>query len=247
MSLGGAPDIPSTASRRDIAQRDRLIVALDLPTPAEALALVERLGDAVGFYKIGLELFMAGRYFELLDRLVDADKKVFVDLKFFDIPATVAAAVRQLAGRGAQMTTVHGNEAIVEAACKEKGNLALLAVTALTSLDEDDFRDLGIERPIEKLVVSRARRVVAHGCDGVVASGVEARALREAVGEGFLVVAPGIRPLERRDDQRRVVTPQQAFAAGADYLVVGRPVREAADPRGAALSIQDTIAEFFAD
>ena len=234
-----------TAARAGIADRDRLIVALDLPTPAEALGLVETLGDAAGFYKIGLELFMAGGYFELLDRLVDADKKVFVDLKFFDIPATVAAAVRQLAGRGAQMATVHGNEAIVEAACKEKGPLALLAVTALTSLDEDDFRDLGIERPIEQLVVSRARRVIAHGCDGVVASGVEARALREAVGEGFLVVAPGIRPLARRDDQRRGVTPEQAFEAGADYLVVGRPVRDAADPRGAALAIQATIAKFF--
>ncbi|MFP8875420.1 MAG: orotidine-5'-phosphate decarboxylase [Myxococcota bacterium] len=234
-----------TAARAGIEDRDRLIVALDLPTPAEALGLVEALGDAVGFYKIGLELFMAGGYFELLDSLVDADKKVFVDLKFFDIPATVAAAVRQLAGRGAQMATVHGNEAIVEAACKEKGPLALLAVTALTSLDEDDFRDLGVERPIEQLVVSRARRVIAHGCDGVVASGVEARALREAVGEGFLVVAPGIRPLERRDDQRRVVTPEQAFQAGADYLVVGRPIRDANDPRGAALAIQATIEEFF--
>jgi len=234
-------------ARRSIPRRDRLIVALDLPSASDAYALVERLGDAVGFYKIGLELFMAGGYFELLDRLVDADKKVFVDLKFFDIPATVAAAVRQLAGRGAQMATVHGNEAIVEAACKEKGKLALLAVTALTSLDEDDFLDLQIERPIEQLVISRARRVVSHGCDGVVASGVEARALREAVGEGFLVVAPGIRPLERRDDQRRVVTPQQAFAAGADYLVVGRPIREAADPRGAAKSIQETIASFFSD
>lgn len=234
-----------TAARAGIEDRDRLIVALDLPTPAEALGLVEALGDAVGFYKIGLELFMAGGYFELLDSLVDADKKVFVDLKFFDIPATVAAAVRQLAGRGAEMATVHGNEAIVEAACKEKGPLALLAVTALTSLDEDDFRDLGVERPIEQLVVSRARRVIAHGCDGVVASGVEARALREAVGEGFLVVAPGIRPLERRDDQRRVVTPEQAFQAGADYLVVGRPIRDANDPRGAALAIQATIEEFF--
>ena len=243
--MGGVQEKSGGASRRDIAPRDRLIVALDVPTPAEALALVECLGDAVGFYKIGLELFMAGGYFELLARLVDADKKVFVDLKFFDIPATVAAAVRQLAGRGAQMATIHGNEAIVEAACREKGDLALLAVTVLTSLDADDFRDLGIERPIEKLVVSRARRVVAHGCDGVVASGVEARALRESVGDGFLVVAPGIRPLERRDDQRRVVTPEQAFAAGADYLVVGRPVRDAPDPRGAALSIQDTIAEFF--
>ena len=239
------PDETRFVSRKPIPPRDRLIVALDVPGHDEALALAERLGDAVSFYKLGLELFMAGRYFELLDRLVDDGKKVFVDLKFFDIPATVAAAVRQLSSRGASLATVHGNETMIEAACKEKGSLGLLAVTALTSLDEDDFRDLGLERPIEQLVLSRARRVVAHGCDGVVSSGVEVRALREALGDGFLVVSPGIRPLERSDDQRRVVTPRDAFLAGADYIVVGRPVREAADPRGAALAIQDTISALF--
>jgi orotidine-5'-phosphate decarboxylase len=155
----------------------------------------------------------------------------------------VAAAVRQLARRGAEFATVHGNESMVEAACREKGELKLLAVTVLTSIDQDDFRDMGFDVSIEKLVLSRARRVVQLGCDGVVSSGIEARALREALGTGFLIVSPGIRPLERSDDQRRVVTPRQAFLAGADYVVVGRPIREAADPRAAALSVQETIAE----
>lgn len=233
------------SARAAIPRRERLILALDVPGFEEALDLVERLGDSVVFYKLGLELAMSGRYFELVDALRDRGKRIFADLKFFDIPATVAAAVRQLAKRGVDFATVHGNESMIAAAVAEKGPLRLLAVTVLTSLDEADFADLGIERPIEQLVVSRARRVVALGCDGVVASGVEARALREAVGENFLIVAPGIRPLERADDQRRVVTPREAFEAGADYLVVGRPIRAAADPRAAALEIQQTIAEIF--
>ena len=239
-------DLPEFLSRKPIAPRDRLIAALDVPGYEDALALVDRLGDSIGFYKLGLELSMSGRYFDLVEELARRDKKVFVDLKFFDIPATVASAVRQLSRRGAEFATVHGNEAMIAAACAEKGALKLLAVTVLTSLDEDDFRDLGFHVAIEKLVISRTRRVVALGCDGVISSGVEARALREAVGEGFLIVSPGIRPLERTDDQRRVVTPREAFQAGADYIVVGRPIRDADDPRGAALAIQETIAELFA-
>jgi orotidine-5'-phosphate decarboxylase len=234
-------------SRAAVPARERLIVALDVPSAAQALALADRLGDAVWFYKLGLELFTAGGYFELLDELRRRGKRVFVDLKLFDIPATVAAAVRQLAQRGADFATVHGNERMIEAACKEKGPLKVLAVTVLTSLDESDFRDLGVEVPIEKLVLSRARRALALGCDGVVASGVEARPLREALGSGFLVVSPGIRPLEREDDQRRVVTPRDAFLAGADYIVVGRPIHGAADPRTAALEVQATIAELFGE
>jgi len=232
-------------SQKPIAPRDRLIVALDVPGYEEALALVDRLGDSVGFYKLGLELSMSGRYFDLVEELARRDKQVFVDLKFFDIPATVAAAVRQLAKRGAHFATIHGNEAMIAAACAEKGALKLLAVTVLTSLDEDDFRDLGFHVAIEKLVLSRTRRVVALGCDGVISSGVEARALREALGEGFLIVSPGIRPLECADDQRRVVTPRQAFESGADYIVVGRPIRDADDPRAAASAIQETIADLF--
>lgn len=232
-------------SRKPIPAAERLIVALDVPGEQEALALVDRLGDAVCFYKLGLELAMSGRYFELVDALGGRGKKVFADLKLFDIPATVASAVRQLAKRGIEFATVHGNESMIRAACAEKGPLKLLAVTVLTSLDEDDFRDLGVDVAIEPLVISRARRVVALGCDGVIASGVEASALREAVGEGFLIVSPGIRPLQRDDDQRRVVTPREAFENGADYIVVGRPVREAPDPRAAAQAIQDTIRGLF--
>lgn len=244
------PSIPPCARLprmgcRSIPPEERLIVALDVPSYDEALALADQLSDAVHFYKVGLELAMSDRYFELIERLQALGKKVFVDLKLFDIPVTVAAAVRQLSKRGVDFATVHGNESMIRAACAEKGAMKLLAVTVLTSIDEDDFRDLGLEVAIEPLVISRARRVVALGCDGVVASGVEARALREAVGEGFLIVAPGIRPLETSDDQRRVVTPQEAFENGADYIVVGRPVRDAADPRAAALAIQETIAGIF--
>ena len=212
-------DLPRLLSAKPIPARERLIVALDVPGFDEALALVKTLGDSVCFYKLGLELFMADRYFELVEELASLDKRIFVDLKFFDIPATVAAAVRQLARRGADFATVHGNEAMIEAACAEKGELKLLAVTVLTSIDQSDFSDLGVEVRIEDLVVSRARRVVELGCDGVVSSGVEARALREAIGPGFLIVSPGIRPLESADDQRRVVTPREAFENGADYIV----------------------------
>jgi orotidine-5'-phosphate decarboxylase len=232
-------------SRKPIPPEERLIVALDVPGYEEALSLVDRLGDAVAFYKLGLELSASGRYFDLVDELARRGKRVFADLKLFDIPATVAAAVRQLAKRDIAFLTIHGNEAMIRAACAEKGALKLLAVTVLTSIDEDDFRDLGVEVAIEPLVLSRARRAVALGCDGVIASGVEARALREAVGDSFLIVSPGIRPLERADDQRRVVTPRQAFESGADYIVVGRPIREAVDPRAAALAIQATIVELF--
>jgi len=235
------------AAIRTIPSEERLIVAVDVPGYEEALALVDRLGDAVHFYKLGLELAMSGRYFDLVDALEARGKKVFADLKFFDIPATVAAAVRQLAKRGVEFATVHGNESMIRAACAEKGALKILAVTALTSIDADDFRDLGIDLEIEPLVLSRARRVVALGCDGVISSGLEVRALREAVGSGFLIVSPGIRPIERDDDQKRVVTPRQAFESGADYIVVGRPIRDAANPRAAAQEIQSTIAELFRD
>jgi orotidine-5'-phosphate decarboxylase len=236
----------SACDRSSIPREERLIVAVDVPEVSEALALVDRLGDAVRFYKLGLEVAMSGRYFELADELAARGKRVFADLKFFDIPATVAAAVRQLAKREVQFATVHGNESTIRAAVAEKGPLKLLAVTVLTSIDADDFRDLGIELEVAPLVLSRARRVVALGCDGVVASGREARALREAVGEDFLIVSPGIRPQQRSDDQKRVVTPREAFESGADYIVVGRPIREAPDPRAAAEAIQATIAERFA-
>ena len=226
----------------DIESKDRLIVALDLEDIEQAKALVSRLGDSVSFYKIGLQLCMTGGYFDLLDWLVAQRKKVFVDLKFFDIPATVGKAVKQLAGKGITFATVHGNDGIMRAAAENKGDVRILAVTVLTSLDRGDLDDLGFDCDVEKLVLSRAKRAVALGCDGVVASGQEAAAMRKSLGEEFLVVSPGIRPVQNDDDQKRVVTPTEALNNGADYLVVGRPITAATDPVAAAENIQQEIA-----
>ena len=232
----------------EIPRAERLIVALDLPTPAEARALVEKLGDAARFYKVGMELFMAGGYFELIDWLAARGNKVFVDLKFFDVPETVRRAVANLRGRGVTFATVHGNQALMEAAGKEKGEVKILAVTVLTSLDRGDLDDLGFSCDVERLVLSRARRAIEAGCDGVISSGLEAARLKAQFTDRLLVVTPGIRPVENRptDDQKRTVDVAQAFAAGADYIVVGRPIRQAADPRAAAQAIQDTIATIYA-
>jgi orotidine-5'-phosphate decarboxylase len=234
--------------RNDIPAGDRLIFALDVSAVDQARGLVERLDDSVQFYKIGLELCMSGGYFDLLEWLVARDKRVFVDLKFFDVPATVAAAVRQLRNRGVTLTTVHGNQSIMEAAAAAKGDVKVLAVTVLTSLDRGDLDDLGFDCDVAELVLSRARRALEAGCDGVVASGLEAARLRELLDHRLLVVTPGIRPVENKpvDDQKRTVDVAQAFANGADYIVVGRPIRDAADPRAAALAIQATIAGVFA-
>lgn len=234
-------------SGKAIPSAERLIVALDLADAAAAKALVGQLGDAVRFYKLGLELFMAGGYFDLLDWLVAGGKKVFVDLKFFDVPETVRSAVRALAGSGATFATVHGNQAIMEAAVRDKGDLKILAVTVLTSLDRGDLDDLGFACDVDKLVLSRARRALETGVDGIVSSGLEAPMIRRELGDKLLVVTPGIRPVENRpvDDQKRTVDVAQAFRNGADYIVVGRPIRQAADPRAAAEAVQRTIAEVF--
>jgi orotidine-5'-phosphate decarboxylase len=235
----------SFLSAKPIPPRERLIVALDMPNAGEAKALVERLGDAVWFYKLGLELFMAGGYFELVDALTAQGRKVFVDLKFFDVPQTVASAVKRLNGRGVSLTTVHGNDAILRAACEAREDVKVLAVTVLTSLDEGDLRDLGFQCTPRELVLSRARRALEMGCDGVVSSGLEAADLRRELGPRLLVVTPGIRPVANVDDQKRVVNVEQAFLNGADYIVVGRPIKNAPDPRQAAEDIQDTIARLF--
>jgi len=228
-----------------IPRAERLIVALDVATPNEAKALVERLGDAARFYKLGLELFMAGGYFELLEWLVKRGNKVFVDLKFFDVPETVRRAVANLRGRGVSFSTVHGNQAMMEAAAQEKGEVKILAVTVLTSLDRGDLDDLGFSCDLERLVLSRARRALQAGCDGVVSSGLEAQKLKAEFQDKLLVVTPGIRPVKNEDDQKRTVDAAQAFANGADYIVVGRPIRSAADPRAAAQAIQRSIAAIF--
>ncbi len=233
---------------KDINPQDRLIFALDVPDCDTAMRLAEDLGDSVSFYKIGLELMMSGGYFELMDWLLERDKKVFADLKFFDIPATVGSAVRSLKDRGASFVTVHGNQSIMEAAAENKGeHLKVLAVTVLTSLDRGDLDDLGFKCDIEELVLSRARRALEAGCDGVISSGLEALKLRESIDSKLLVITPGIRPVSNKPDgdQKRVVTVEQAFGNGADHIVIGRPIRDAASPRAAAEAIQNTIATVF--
>ena len=235
-----------------IPPEERLILALDVPTAGEAQAIVTGLGDTVRFYKIGLELMTGGEYFTLLDWLTAREKKVFADLKFFDIPATVAGAVRNLSGRGATFCTVHGNDAMmaaaVEAADAAGDGPDILAVTVLTSLDRGDMDDLGFETDIGRVVLSRAKRALALGCAGVVSSGLEVKALRAGVGDELIAVCPGIRPGLNKpaDDQKRSVDIEEAFDLGADYLVIGRPIRSAPDPAAAAAAIQERIAACFA-
>lgn len=226
------------------AVRDRLIFALDVPTAAEARTWVDRLGDSVGFYKIGMELLTSGDYFRVLDELAGRGKKVFVDLKFHDVPATVAATIKGLSRYPVDFCTIHGqHDGMMRAASQEKGGIKLLAVTVLTSMDRSDLRQLGIDREPSEVVLERAAAARAAGCDGVISSGQEAAALRQAAGPGFLIVCPGIRPAgPAGDDQKRTVDVPTAFAAGADHIVVGRPIRQAADPAAAAEAIQSQIA-----
>jgi orotidine-5'-phosphate decarboxylase len=231
---------------RAIPLRERLIVALDVPTVAAARALVEKLGESVRFYKIGLELSTSGGYYELLDWLVKRGKRVFCDLKLYDIPETVRRAVANLRGRGVTFLTVHGNRAIMAAAAKEKGDVKILAVTVLTSLDKHDLEEMGYRGEVGQLVLERAGGALAAGCDGVIASGLEAAGIKSKYGARLLVVAPGIRPAGGDvADQKRTVDVAQAFRNGADYIVVGRPVRDAKDPAAAAEAIQATIAGIF--
>lgn len=233
---------------KNIPTNERLIFAMDVPDCDKARALTEELGDSVSFYKLGLELMMTGGYFELMEWMLERDKKVFADLKFFDIPTTVGSAVRQLKDRGASFVTVHGNRSIMEAAAENKGDsMKVLGVTVLTSLDRGDLDDLGFDCDVETLVLSRARQALAAGCDGVISSGLEAPMLREHLDSRLMVITPGIRPVENREteDQKRIVSVEQAFANGADHIVIGRPIRDADNPREAANAIQQTIAAQF--
>ncbi len=229
-----------------IAREERLIVALDLPTPAEAKGLVEKLDGAARFYKVGLELFTARGCFELVEWLVKRGNKVFVDVKLYDIPETVRRAIANLRGCGATFVTVHGHRTVMEAAARDKGPMKVLAVTVLTSFDQRDLDEMGATKTVAELVLARAQGAAESGCDGVIASGLEASGLKARFKDRLLVVTPGIRPVENRgDDQKRTVDVAQAFANGADYIVVGRPIRDAADPRAAADGIQKTIASLF--
>lgn len=232
-------------SEKAIKTHERLIFALDVESNDSAKEVVEKLGDAVSFYKLGLEIFMGGGYYDMVDWLVKKDKKVFVDLKFFDVPKTVGSAVRQLKDKGATFATVHGNDAILSAAVEEKGDLKILAVTVLTSLDRKDLDDLGFECDVEELVLSRAKRALKVGCNGVISSGLEARALRTDLGENFLIVTPGIRPVDNTDDQKRTVDIEEAFHNGADYIVVGRPIKDSENPYKTACEYQERIRAVF--
>jgi orotidine-5'-phosphate decarboxylase len=233
---------------KNIPANERLIFAMDVPDCDRARELAQELGDSVVFYKIGLELMMSGGYFELLDWMLARDKKVFADLKFYDIPATVGRAVRSISDRGASFLTVHGDKSIMQAAADNKGdNLKILVVTVLTSLDKKDLGSLGFDCDVGELVLTRAKLALETGCDGVISSGLEVPRLRESIGSELLAVTPGIRPADSQStgDQKRVVTVEQAFRNGSDHIVVGRPIRDAESPRAAAEAIQATIAGEF--
>ena len=219
----------------------------DFPSIPEAQALVEELGDSVVFYKVGMEIFMSGDYFAFIEWLKSRNKKIFVDLKFFDIPATVGRAIKALSSKGVDMATIHGNDSIMEAAAKNKGDLKVLAVTALTSLDRGDLDDLGFQCDVQQLVLSRAKRALTIGCDGIVSSGLEVPVIRKNLDHKLLVITPGVRPVDNRveDDQKRVVSVEQAFQNGADYIVIGRPIRDAENSKEMAEKIQAQIASQF--
>lgn len=229
---------------KDIPATERIIFALDFPTAHEAQKWIDLLTGPVRFFKVGLQLFLAAGW-PIIDYILEKGNRVMLDLKFFDIPQTVHSAVRQLNGRGITFATIHGNRDIVEAAVAAQEDIKLLAVTVLTSMAENDLQETGAAITVEELVLRRARQAVELGCSGVVASAHEAGLLREKMGEGFFLVTPGIRlaNTKDRDDQRRIATPSYAISKGADYLVIGRPIRTAIDPLNTVKTIQAELEE----
>lgn len=232
-------------NKKEILTQERLILALDVDSVDKAKKIVTDLGSTVNFYKLGLQLFMAGGYFELIEWLRKRNKNIFVDLKFFDVPQTVKSAVAGLKHRDVQFVSVHGNDAILEAAVADKNMLKILAVTVLTSLDRKDLDDLGFKCDVKELVLSRAKRALQIGCDGVISSGLEAAQLRNELGNNFLIVTPGIRPVDNKDDQKRIVNVKTAFENGADYIVVGRPILQDKNPAQKAETFQKEISSIF--
>ncbi len=227
----------------DIPLHERLIFALDVDSFDAAKAWIDRLGDAVGFYKIGMELLATGDYFRVLDVLAQKQKAIFVDLKFHDVPATVAAAVKRLSQWPVRFCTLHSYAAMLAAANAVKGDMRLLAVTVLTSMDSDDLAAQGVQQSLAEAAISRAAQARAAGCDGVIASGLEAAEIRAATANDFLIVCPGIRAASERgkDDQKRMMSAGEAIRAGADHVVVGRPIRTANDPIAAAYALRAEI------
>jgi orotidine-5'-phosphate decarboxylase len=222
-----------------IVARDRLILALDVPSAVEADRLLDRLQGHISFVKVGLELYTAAGP-EMVKRIVERGMRVFLDLKFLDIEETVRRATSRVAAMGVEFLTIHANRKALTAAVqgREGSALKLLAVTVLTNFDGQDLREMGIQRTVQDLVTARASLASEVGCDGVVASGEEAAAIRQKVGPHFVVVTPGVRPAGKGvDDHARATTPTQTIASGADYLVIGRPIRDAEDPAATVAAI----------
>ncbi len=235
---------------KSIPLKERIIFALDVDSAEQAKKLVERLEGHIRFYKVGLQLFLAG-WFPIVQWIAERGHKVMLDLKFYDIPQTVKLAVGQLRGKGVTFATVHGNEPIVAAAVQAGAEVKVLAVTVLTSFGKEDMEGFfGLRCKVEDLVVERARRAIDSGAAGIVASGAEAPRLRSELGGDYLIITPGIRPAGTdagRDDQKRIITAGQAIRAGADYIVVGRPIRDAADPISIIEAMQEEIAATLLD
>lgn len=233
-------------SKKNIPLNERIIVALDVDSDQKAREVVKKCESHVGFFKVGLQLFMAN-WFDTVDWIRNRGHKVMLDLKFFDIPETVKLAVEQVNNRGVNLATIHGNDPIIRAAVAARGDMKLLAVTVLTSFGEDDLRSMGMTQSVEDLVYYRAKRALDLGCDGVVSSGLEAGRLRQSLGEKLLIVTPGIRPganvTDAVDDQKRIVTAGKAMNDGADHVVVGRPITQSANPVKVIEEMQRDIVE----
>jgi orotidine-5'-phosphate decarboxylase len=231
-----------------INARERLIVALDLPDVTAAADMVSRLEGQAEFFKVGLSLQLAPGVDGLIQSVLDSGKKLFLDYKYYDIPETLTKAVSQAARRGVTFLTIHGSSCLIKAAVKGRGesSMKLFTVTVLTSLDKTDLLELGYsEHTVEQLVLFRAKMALDAGCDGVIASGHEAQAIK-GLSDKLLVITPGIRPGGHgADDQKRRMTPRDAILAGADYLVIGRPIIEAADPREATGKILAEMQDAF--
>ncbi len=235
-------------NRMEVPLRERIIFALDVPDVAQARQWVERLEGKTGFFKVGLQLFLSGG-FDIVEWIQARGHKVMLDLKFFDVPETVRLAVKQVSGKGITFATVHAFGPVMSAAVQAAGDVKILAVTVLTSFGSGDADELGVHGPIDNLVIRRAEKAIKCGCGGIVCSGLEAKKVRKALGYGFHIVTPGIRPVTegaegvRKDDQKRIVTPEKAILNGADYLVIGRPIRDAADPLALVEEIQRSISK----
>lgn len=231
-------------NRKNIPLKERIIFALDVASKQEAEKWVDRLGSHINFFKVGLQLFIAG-WFPVIEMIANRGHKVMCDLKIFDVPETVKLAIRQLRDRNITFVTVMGNDPILKAAVEERNGVYILSVTVLTSFGEEDMEEMGFTGTIEDLVFRRAKRALEIGCDGVISSGLEAPRLRKELGDNFLIVTPGILPGKNieipEDDQRRIVTAQDAIINGADYVVVGRPISTAKDPIAVVESMQHEI------